>query len=92
MDLGSGAGRDRGARSRLLLIAGLLLATQILLGVLNVLLEEHAALILAHLIVATLLWSTVVLIAYTLAWSPALAIAPAARSASRSASTAAAGA
>ena len=82
----------RGARSRLLLIAGLLLATQILLGVLNVLLEEHAALILAHLIVATLLWSTVVLIAYTLAWSPALAIAPAAHSASRSASTAAAGA
>ena len=53
------------------------------------LLEEHAALIVAHLIVATLLWSTVMLIAYTLAWSPAPAGAPAARSARGSSSTAA---
>jgi heme A synthase len=82
----------RGSRSRLLLAAGLLLVAQVLLGALNVLLDEHAALILAHLIVATLLWSTVVLIAYTLAWSPAPAIAPAARSRGRAASTAAAGA
>ena len=79
----------RGVRSRLLLIAGLLLLTQVLLGALNVLLEEHAVLILAHLIVATLLWSTVVLIAYTLAWAPAPVAARSGMAARGAASTAA---
>ena len=63
----------RGSRSRLLAVAGGLLLAQLLLGASNVWLEEHAALIVAHLIVATLLWSTVLLIAYTLAWAPAQA-------------------
>lgn len=66
-----GVAYRRGARSRLLALALALLATQLLLGVLNVLLEEHAALIVAHLVVATLLWSTLLLVAFTLAWSPA---------------------
>jgi heme A synthase len=61
----------RGSRSRLLAVAGGLLVVQLLLGASNVWLEEHAALIVSHLVVATLLWSTVLLIAYTLAWSPA---------------------
>jgi len=60
----------RGSRSRLLPAAGILLACQFTLGVLNVLLEEHAVLIVSHLVLATLLWSTVVLIALRLAWSP----------------------
>ncbi len=49
---------------------------QLALGALNVWLGEHATLIVAHLFVATLLWSTVLLIAYRLAWSPAPALAP----------------
>jgi heme A synthase len=61
----------RGSRSRLLAVAGGLLAMQLLLGASNVWLDEHATLIVAHLVVATLLWSTLLLIAYTLAWSPA---------------------
>lgn len=60
----------RGSRSRLLALAGLLLAAQILLGALNVWLGEHAGLVVAHLTVATLLWSAVLLIAYTLAFAP----------------------
>ena len=36
----------------------------------NVWLGEHAPLIVAHLTVATLLWATVVSIAYSLAWLP----------------------
>ena len=79
----------RGSRSRLLLFAGALLVTQVLLGASNVWLEEHAVLIVSHLVVATLLWSTVLLIAYTLAWSPAGARAPA-RARPASPSTAAA--
>ena len=51
-------------------MAGALLVCQVLLGAHNVWLEEHAALIVAHQIVATLLWSTVLLIAYRLAWAP----------------------
>lgn len=66
----------RGSRSRLLLIAALLLVTQVLLGALNVWLGEHGPLIVAHLVTATLLWSTVLLIAYRLAWSWAPAAAP----------------
>jgi heme A synthase len=60
----------RGSRSRLLGIAGLLLLLQLTLGALNVWLGEHATLIVAHLLIATLLWGTVLLIAYRLAWSP----------------------
>jgi heme A synthase len=60
----------RGSRDRLLLIAALLLVGQVLLGGLNVWLGEHGALIVAHLTVATLLWATVVSIAYRLAWLP----------------------
>lgn len=81
----------RGARSRLLAVALALLVAQVALGALNVLLEEHAALIVAHLIVATLLWSTVLLIAYTLAFAPAPAGALAS-SRAPSTKTAAAGA
>jgi heme A synthase len=65
----------RGARSRLMAVALALLAAQVLLGALNVLLDEHAVLIVAHLITATLLWGTLLFIAYTLAWSPAPAAA-----------------
>ena len=60
----------RGSRDRLLLIAALLLLGQVLLGGMNVWLGEHAALIVAHLTVASLLWATVVSIAYRLAWLP----------------------
>jgi heme A synthase len=66
----------RGSRSRLLAVAGGLLLLQLLLGALNVWLGEHATLIVAHLFVATLLWGTVLLIAFRLAWAPAPAIAP----------------
>jgi heme A synthase len=61
----------RGSRSRLLLVAGLLLLCQVLLGALNVWLGEHPTLVVAHLSVATLLWGTVLLIAYELAFAPA---------------------
>ena len=60
----------RGSRSPLLAAAAALLAVQFTLGVLNVLLGEHAALIVAHLVTGTLLWGSVVLIAARLAWSP----------------------
>jgi len=61
----------RGSRSPLLALAGLLLLCQLLLGGLNVWLGEHPTLVVAHLTVATLLWSSVLLIAYTLAFAPA---------------------
>src|SRR5262249_13563975 len=60
----------RGARDRLLALAALLLFCQLLLGALNVWLGEHGPLIVAHLATATLLWATVVSIAYKLAWLP----------------------
>ena len=60
----------RGARDRLLVLASLLLLGQLLLGALNVWLGEHATLIVAHLMVATLLWAAVVSIAFRLAWLP----------------------
>jgi heme A synthase len=69
----------RGSRNWALAVAGFLLLCQLLLGALNVWLGEHATLIVAHLTVATLLWSTVLLIAYRLAWAPARAVAPAPR-------------
>ena len=59
----------RGWRSRLLLIALALLAAQLLLGALNVWLGKNAALVVAHLTVATLLWSTVIVIGLRLAWA-----------------------
>jgi heme A synthase len=60
----------RGSRSRLLALAAGLLLAQLLLGALNVWLGEHPTLIVAHLAVGTLLWSTVLMIAYTLAYAP----------------------
>jgi len=60
----------RGSRDRLLALAALLLFCQLLLGALNVWLGEHGPLIVAHLATATLLWATVVSIAYKLAWLP----------------------
>ena len=60
----------RGSRDRLLVLAALLLLGQVLLGGMNVWLGEHAALIVAHLTVATLLWAAVVSITYRLAWLP----------------------
>jgi heme A synthase len=60
----------RGSRDRLLVLGALLLLGQVLLGGMNVWLGEHASLIVAHLTVATLLWATVVSIAYRLAWLP----------------------
>ena len=67
----------RGSRSRLLAVAALLLAVQLALGALNVWLGEHAVLIVAHLVTATLLWSTLMVIDFRLAWSlqPATAAA-----------------
>jgi len=64
-----GVALRRGSRSRLLAVAGGLLLTQLLLGAFNVWLGEHPTLIVAHLAVGTLLWSTVLLIAYTLAFA-----------------------
>ncbi len=58
----------RGSRSRLLALAAALLAAQFALGVLNVMLGKHAALVVAHLATGTLLWASVLLIAYTFAW------------------------
>ena len=66
-----GVGWRRGSRSPLLALAGVLLFCQVLLGGLNVWLGEHPTLVVAHLTVATLLWSTILLIAYTLAFAPA---------------------
>jgi heme A synthase len=60
----------RGARDRLLVLAALLLLGQVLLGGMNVWLGEHGALIVAHLVVATLLWAAVVSIGYRLALLP----------------------
>jgi heme A synthase len=63
----------RGSRDRLLAAALLLLLAQLLLGALNVWLGEHGPLIVAHLATATLLWATVISIAYKLAWLPSAA-------------------
>jgi heme A synthase len=66
-----GVAYRRGSRSPLLGIALLLLLGQLLLGALNVWLGEHATLVVAHLITATLLWGCLLLIAFRLAWAPA---------------------
>jgi heme A synthase len=80
----------RGSRSPLLALAAALLATQFTLGVLNVVLGEHAVLIVAHLVTATLLWAGVVLIALRLAFVPQPAGAGAAVRGSAEPTTAAA--
>jgi heme A synthase len=61
----------RGVRSRLLLAVLLLLVAQVTLGALNVWLGEHAVLVVAHLITATVLWSTMLLLAFRFAFAPA---------------------
>ncbi len=61
----------RGVRSRLLWLGALLLFSQVLLGALNVWTGEHATLIVAHLVTATLLWSTLLLFSYRFALAPA---------------------
>jgi heme A synthase len=66
-----GVAYARGSRDRWLAAAALLLVGQLLLGALNVWLEKHAVLVVAHLTTATLLWIAVVEIAYRLAWLPA---------------------
>jgi heme A synthase len=66
----------RGSRERWLTIAGGLLVIQLMLGALNVWLGEHAALVVAHLTTATLLWIAVLEIAFRLAWAPSAAGAP----------------
>jgi heme A synthase len=60
----------RGSRDRLLALAALLLLCQFTLGALNVWLGEHGALIVAHLTTGTLLWASVISIAFRLAWLP----------------------
>jgi heme A synthase len=71
----------RGSRDWLLAAAVLLLIGQIFLGALNVWEGEHGPLVVAHLTVATLLWATIVSIAYRLAWMrmPASSRSPATR-------------
>jgi heme A synthase len=66
-----GVAYARGSRDRWLAAAALLLVAQLLLGALNVWLGKHGVLVVAHLTTATLLWITVVEIAYRLAWLPA---------------------
>jgi len=70
-----GVALRRGSRSRLLALAGALLLAQLLLGALNVWLGEHPTLIVAHLATATLFWSAVLMITYTLAYAPQRATA-----------------
>ncbi len=60
----------RGSRDRLLALAALVLFCQFMLGALNVWLGEHGPLIVAHLTTGTLLWATVISIAFKLAWLP----------------------
>ena len=81
----------RGIRSRLLLIVLLLLAAQVTLGALNVWLGEHAVLVVAHLVTATVLWSTLLLLSFRFAFAPAPAAQRARSDASPNAVTAGAG-
>jgi heme A synthase len=74
----------QGVRRRAFWVASVLLAGQILLGAMNVWHGEHAGLILAHLTLGTLLWSTLVTAASSLvpASAPARERAAGARAAS----------
>jgi heme A synthase len=65
-----GVAYRRGSRSPLLGLTLLLLLGQLLLGALNVWLGEHATLVVAHLTMATLLWGSLLLLAFRLAWAP----------------------
>jgi heme A synthase len=56
----------RGVPSRAFALAALLLVAQIVLGILNVWAGKHAGLILGHLALGTVLWSTVVYAGATL--------------------------
>ena len=56
----------RRAPSRAFWVAALLLLTQIALGIVNVWAGKHAGLILGHLALGTVLWSTVVYAGATL--------------------------
>ena len=81
--------RAAASRSRLLALGGRRCSSvQLLLGALNVWLGEHAVLIVAHLITATLLWSTVVLIAFTARLGAGAGGAPAALGARRASAAA----
>jgi heme A synthase len=62
----AGVALVRGAPSRAFAIAALLLVAQIGLGILNVWAGKHAGLILGHLALGTVLWSTVVYAGATL--------------------------
>jgi heme A synthase len=66
----------RGIRSRAFPLAAILLVAQILLGAMNVWLGEHPTLVVAHLTLGTLLWSTVAYAALELVPVPAQARAP----------------
>jgi heme A synthase len=66
-----GVAYRRGSRSPLLGVTLLLLLGQLLLGALNVWLGEHATLVVAHLTMATVLWASLLLLAFRLAWAPA---------------------
>jgi heme A synthase len=66
----------RGARDRWMAIVLILLVCQILLGAMNVWLGEHGPLVVAHLTTATLLWISVLEVAYRLAWLRAPAAEP----------------
>jgi heme A synthase len=56
----------RRAPSRAFPLAAVLLVCQIALGIINVYAGKHAGLIVGHLMLGTLLWSTVVYAAATL--------------------------
>jgi heme A synthase len=63
-----GVAYARGARDRWMAAVLVLLICQILLGAMNVWLGEHGPLVVAHLTTATLLWISVLEVAYRLAW------------------------
>jgi heme A synthase len=67
----AGLALARGATSRAFGLAALFLIAQIALGILNVWAGKHAGLILGHLALGTVLWSTVVYAGVTLLPAPA---------------------
>lgn len=78
----------RGSRSRLLTASGGLITAQFALGVMNVLTGKHVGLVLAHLTLGTIVWMSVLLVAFRLAWSVEPAERPEQRSLSSEAATA----
>jgi cytochrome c oxidase assembly protein subunit 15/protoheme IX farnesyltransferase len=69
----------RRVRSPLLWASGGVLALQVLLGALNVWLGEHPALIVAHLVTGTVLWTLILSATLRLLPAPAAATQPSAR-------------